>query len=113
MTHQIDSDFDPDDVTLCDLHEALQSLSQMVAELRDRLAGAWKSHLSVEEVAVEVKRAPYTVRQWIREGRLRAERVAGCGPRGRLLIPQEELQRLIATGRGAKIPAAVCPPDQE
>ncbi len=100
---------DPDigEVSLRDLRMAIDEVAILVAELRDRLSGVWKSHLSVDEVASEVKRAPYTVRQWIRSGRLRAERVEGAGPKGRLLIPREELQRLIATGHGENIPASV------
>lgn len=97
-----------DPVTLPDLAVAMSELQTTLAAMRDLLAGSTKSHLSVDEVAALVKRAPYTIRQWVREGRINAERVTGTGPKGRLLIPREELGKLILSGRGAGIAAAHC-----
>ena len=59
-----------------------------------------KEMYTTEEAARMTGRAQYTVRTWIRDGRLIATRVSGSGPRGRLLIPRDELRKLIATGRG-------------
>ncbi len=76
----------------------LPAILAALSELRLTLVGQLKSHLTVEEVAKEVGRAPYTVRAWIRDGRIGAIRVSGSGPKGRLLIPREELRKLIAAG---------------
>lgn len=84
---------------------AIQDLAAKVDAIRDELAGRTKPFFSVEEVAGMMDRAEYTVRTWIREGHLRAIRVGNSGPRGRLLIPREELQRLVESGRGSNVPA--------
>jgi len=90
-----------------DIAVALRELRQVVDELRAQLAGTAKSHFTVEEIARMTGRAAYTVRTWIKQGALRAERVAGTGPRGRLLIPRDEMRRLIAVGKGTDVPASV------
>jgi excisionase family DNA binding protein len=81
----------------------LQQIHAALDELREYVTGTVKSHLTVDECARTVGRSCYTVRDWIRRGRLRAERVTGTGPRGRLLIPREELRKLIAQGSGGNI----------
>jgi excisionase family DNA binding protein len=87
-----------------DLHRKLTLLAEDVRAIRDALDGRSKSHFTVEEVAALVGRAPYTVRSWIQAGRLDAVRVHGTGPRGRLLISHDQLQRLVAGGLGGRIP---------
>lgn len=82
----------------------LQELQDAVEEIRAQLAGTSKSHFTVGEVARMVGRSPYTIRMWVTEQRIRAERVAGTGPRGRLLIPREELRKLITQGHGESVP---------
>ncbi len=82
---------------------AIQEMRDAVFDIRERVSGASKSHFTVEEVAAAVGRAPFTVRRWIKDGRLRADRVTGTGPRGRLLIPREEFQKLVLSGKGASI----------
>ena len=51
-------------------------------------------------------RSCYTVRRWITEKKLTAIRLRDGGPRGKLLIPRSEIERLIAAGRGAEVPGA-------
>jgi excisionase family DNA binding protein len=83
----------------------LVDMRAAVDEIRARLEGSCKPLLTIEEVAQLTGRAPYTVRRWVKEGQLNATRVAGAGPRGRLLVPREQVQRLVGLGRGGSIPA--------
>jgi excisionase family DNA binding protein len=83
-------------------------LTQILAEiraLRELLQGARKPLLTIDEVARLTGRDPYTVRRWVKEHRIRATRVHGTGPRGRLLVAREELDRLLAGGRAGSAPA--------
>lgn len=81
----------------------LTHLRSSVDEIRDRITGIAKDHYTVEEIAQATGRNPYTIRRWIRDGQLNAVRVDGSGPRGRLLVPREELQRIVGDGKGARI----------
>ncbi|QDT16379.1 helix-turn-helix domain-containing protein [Alienimonas californiensis] len=81
-----------------ELASEIVSIKQMVCELVEHARGKAKPLLTVEEVAAEVGRAPYTVRTWINNGRLSATRVHGTGPRGRLLVRREDLEELLADG---------------
>ena len=85
----------------------LHELQDAVEEIRAQLAGTSKSHFTVDEVAEMTGRAPYTVRTWIKQKQIKAERVAGTGPRGRLLIPRDELKKLITRGQGENVPAVL------
>jgi excisionase family DNA binding protein len=85
----------------------LCSVECKLDELRDRINGRFKSHFTPEEFAAIVGRSAYTIRRWIAEKRLRATRVKGTGPKGRLLIPRAELDRLITEGKGGQIPNAL------
>jgi hypothetical protein len=86
-----------------ELINAIQEVREAVFDIRERFTATRKSLYTVEEFAAVVGRAPYTIRRWIKTGCLRAERVMGTGPRGRLLIPGEEIKRLIRSGKGAGI----------
>lgn len=72
----------------------LDRLERGQAEIRDQLAGRTKSHSTVAEVAQLMGRSDYTVRGWIKDGLIEAIRVKGTGPRGRLLVPREEIAKL-------------------
>lgn len=83
--------------------EQLRKLFSELREIRDLLLNKRKPTLTVGEVAALVGRDPYTVRSWIKTGRINAIRVMGTGPRGRLLIERSELDRLLASGRAASL----------
>jgi excisionase family DNA binding protein len=89
------------------LGPVLGQILDALDEIRDRLAGAHKPVLTIEEVARLVGRAPFTVRRWVKEGRIRASRVSGSGPRGRLLVGHDEVRKLIDAGLGGEVPAAL------
>jgi excisionase family DNA binding protein len=89
------------------LGPVLQQIRDELREIRDMLAGAHKELYTVDEIAELTGRTPYTVRRWVAEGRIRATRVQGTGPRGRLLIARDQLQQLIGSGRGGTVPADV------
>jgi hypothetical protein len=58
-----------------------------------------QSHFSVEEFAAIVGRAPFTVREWCRLGRIRAEKsMTQCGPSSAWVISAEELDRFRREG---------------
>ena len=81
------------------------SLEKKLMSLHDLLAARRKEHLVVDEVAELTGRSAYTIRRWITEGKLTAIRLRDGGPRGKLLIPRAELERLIAGGKGSNVPA--------
>jgi excisionase family DNA binding protein len=89
----------------CAGDSALDLILAELRALRELVQGNRKPLLTIDEVARLTGRDPYTVRRWVKEGRLRATRVQGTGPRGRLLVAREELDRLLAAGRAARAPA--------
>jgi excisionase family DNA binding protein len=84
----------PSDLT-GDLLKEIRDMRTTMSQILARLEGTTKPYYTVEEVAELRGRSPYTVRRWIQEGRITATRVMGTGPRGRLLIAQEELPKLV------------------
>lgn len=96
-------------VELADVLIVLRELQAEIREISQLLRRRSKPLLTVAEVAEWTGRAPFTVRRWIQEGRLKAERVRGTGPKGRLLIPSEQVLALIGSGRGEQLPAAAAP----
>ncbi len=84
------------------LQRALTSLRDellgLVASLRDDpvVKPHDKANYTTAEVAERLGRSDYTVRSWIKDGRLKASRVAESGMRGRLLVPHSEIARLLS-----------------
>lgn len=78
-----------------DCHTLLVAILEKLAELQETLHGTAKAYFTVAEAAKLLGRSEYTVRRYVAEKRLSAERVVGTGPRGRLLIPRESLMLLI------------------
>ena len=94
-----------------ELINVLRLVAHDLTEIRAQLDGVKKDFYAIEEVAEMVGRSSYTVRRWISQKRLNATRVEGTGPRGRLLVPREELDKLIRVGRGAGVPAIAADKD--
>jgi excisionase family DNA binding protein len=109
--HAYDARHDQPPDQLAELAGMMRHLIDSVDDLRSQIAGTRKELYTVDEVARLTGRTPYTVRRWITEGRVRATRVEGTGPRGRLLIPGAELVRLIRHGLGGDLPPTVADAD--
>lgn len=82
----------------------LPRLERKLDDVLQLLAGQRKDLYTIDEIAELTGRSAYTVRRWVTEGKLTATRVAAGGPRGRLLIARAELDKLVASGKGACIP---------
>lgn len=82
---------------LADVQTELKELS---AQLRRNA----KPLLTIAEVAELTGRAPYTVRRWVKEGLIRAERVEAMGPRSRMLVPRSEILKLLDQGKAEGVP---------
>lgn len=83
-----------------DLGLALSRLADRMEALERRLEAIRvgqleKDFYSTEEVAVLVKRAPWTVREWCRHGRIRAKKRGGTD---RWVVSRQELDRLMNEG---------------
>lgn len=73
----------------------IKKMSLELSAIKEDLIGKSKPYLTVKEFAREVGRAAYTVRTWIKNGLIEADRIFGTGPKGRYLIRREELDKLI------------------
>jgi hypothetical protein len=82
------------------LDAVMERLDRIESVLEDlRRQRTIKEHYSTAEVAEIVGRSEFTVREWSRLGRIRAEkRVCGRGAAGEWMIPHEELTRLRSEG---------------
>jgi len=75
------------------VEERLERIERMLATLVER--EAFKDSYSTAEVAKILNRAEYTVREWCRQGRIRArKKPCGRGKGGEWLVSHEELTRL-------------------
>lgn len=90
--------------TLQGIADTIGRLEAKVTRILSALNATCKSHYSVEEIAHLTGRSPYTVRRWISDGRIQAQRVTGTGPKGRLLVAHTEIRKLIEGGLGAGVP---------
>jgi excisionase family DNA binding protein len=99
------------DVPLGDVDQEVRDLltyiRSAVDDIRAQLAAKHKSHYTVEEIADMFGRSAFTIRRWIGTGRIKAIRVEGTGPKGRLLVPRDQLDVLIGEGMAAAVPDAV------
>lgn len=86
--------------------DVLRALKAELEAVHALLRGRSKSHFTVEEVAELTARSEYTVRRWIANGLIKAERLKSGGPKGRLLIAREELEKLVTAAKGTAIPGA-------
>src|SRR5688572_27226788 len=80
----------------------IAEVMQKLDEILEVVKRHHKEHFTVEEVAREVGRSAYTVRRWIKSHLIRHTRVPGTR---RLLIPRDELHRLLREGPGDGAPA--------
>ena len=75
------------------LRERLDRIESMLAVLVERQTV--KDWYSTAEVARLLDKAEYTVREWCRQGRIRAKKkLSGRGKGGEWLVSHEELTRL-------------------
>lgn len=75
-----------------DLRTVLCQIREEIRDIRARLTEKLKEYYTVEEVAQLTGRTPYTVRRWIKGQRIQATRIAGTGPKGRLLISRSSVE---------------------
>ncbi len=88
------------------IDERLERIESMLAVLVERQKV--KDWYSVDEIATQVGKASFTVREWCRHGRIHAKKkVSGRGAHSAWAISHEELQRYqregLLQGRGVAI----------
>ena len=92
--------------------EAPQWARQLLAEIvavKESLRENRKQKLTVEEVAELTGRSAFTVRRWIKEGLIHADRVQGTGPKGRLIVDRDALDQLMKRGKTGHTPDTAMP----
>lgn len=84
------------------LHDLILDLKEHMARLEDRLpekVGETPQVFSVIEAAKLLRRKPFTVREWCRQGRIRCHRAeSGRGPYTEWRIPMESIRAYQANG---------------
>jgi excisionase family DNA binding protein len=90
--------------SLAELRDEVVGLRRQLGRALEELGILQRRFYTVHEVATLVRRSPYTVRRWLREGRLKGIRMKGEVPgddhafRAPSLIPWEEVAKLHAKG---------------
>src|SRR5262249_16111603 len=86
-----------------ELISVLKDILAAIDDVRKQLARKVKHYFTVDEIADLTGRTPFTVRRWIKEGRITATRVEGNGAKGKLLIARYEIAKLVASGMTTEI----------
>jgi excisionase family DNA binding protein len=80
-----------------ELRRLTQEVSGLRHDLKAALAPKWKTKpfYTVKELAKHLGRSTYTIRRWIRDGKLQAVKLNSGGPRDPYLIEHREVQELL------------------
>jgi hypothetical protein len=83
-----------------DIAEKIDHLAERIGSLEKRIEAVVVGRLdkewyTTEEVAVLMDRAPWTVRQWCLQGRVRAKKRSGTD---RWVVSRDEVERLMNEG---------------
>lgn len=83
------------DAILHELREVSSRLQRLEGQVEKLgLQNVVKDSYTTEEVACLLNRAPFTVREWARHGRINAKKKYGRGAEGEWRISHEELTRI-------------------
>ena len=83
--------------SMAELAQRIEVIESTVKEIRDLLANPTpkRDWYSIAEVAKQLSRAEFTVREWARHGRVYAsKRACGRGPTQEWIISAEEVERI-------------------
>lgn len=97
---------DTDSASLRQIMALLVELKAELAGVKSALGSRQKPVLTIEEIAELTGRSAYTIRRWVKERRLTATRIQGTGPKGRLLVSRDEIDKILRSGLGANVPDA-------
>ena len=80
-----------------ELKQLVHEVSGLRYDLKATLTPKWKTKpfYTVQELAKHLGRSPYTIRRWIREGKIGAVKLNSGGPRDPYLIEHREVEELI------------------
>jgi len=97
------------DRALTQVAEELSRLREEVREVSEWLHGHTKDFFTVAEVATIVQRSPYTVRRWLKEGRIEGIKIndhpnnPNSPNKGQYLIAKEELAKIVNQAKGQNV----------
>ena len=78
------------------IEEKIDRVQQELTALKDD--GSEPEFITVSEAARILRRSPYTIRRWLREGKLDGSKTTN-GSRGQYLIRRAEVDSLLRQGR--------------